>query len=688
MSQEQRYDKTMLEQTKQQIRTIVNEIAQISRSDVAPETFQAEFMTRVVRALGANGGAMWIADNSGRLTLGYQVNLRDTKLHEDEEANKTHSYLLYNMLRGTETDALVPPHSGGEGANDGGNPTDFLLLLGVVSTELEKVAIIEVFQRPDTNPATQQGFQNFVRQVTRYASEYYKNRQLKNFSDRQNLWTQLEDFTRNIHKTLDLKETLYTVANESRRLIECDRVSLAVCHGGRAKIEAVSGQDMVDKRSETVKLLGDLATAVVKANEPIVYTGDSSNLAPQVEAALEDYVDASHTKMIAVYPLVQRTIDENDHDETERDKVVVPPPFGAIVVEQIEDSNASEHMMKRVEIVVEHARVAVGNAIEHNSIFLAPLWQAIGKSKVLVAARMLPKTIAVAIAVLALILALIFVPWNFNMHCDGTLEPVVRSNVFARESGKVVELYVQHGATVEAGQKLLVLSNNEMDAEYVKTQGEIEEVRKQIVALKDQSFQAKDAEKIRIAGQLAQYQEREKSLLIQKEILDERRDDLVVKAPISGVVMTFDLDNKLRNRPVQPGQILMEIADPDGELQLELNMPEKRMGHIEDYLREQRAKDENFKLSAKFVMMVDPSKNYDATIERDDQIHDRAENRGTDETTVQIIAKIDDPNNLPVGARAGAGVSAKVYCGRRSLGYVCFNEMIAFLQKTVFFWFE
>ena len=264
MSSEQRYDRNMLEQTKQQIRTLMNEIAQISRTEVTPEKFQTEFLTRVVRALGAIGGALWLADDSGRLSLGYQINLREAKLHGDEEANKMHSYLLYNALRSEEEpNLLVPPHSGGNDPNEGGNPTDFLLILGVISTELEKVGILEIFQRPGTNPTTQNGYLQFVRQATRYATEYYKDRQLRNFSDRQGLWTQLEDFTRNIHKTLDLKETLYTVANESRRLIECDRVSIAICHGSRAKIEAVSGQDMVDKRSEAVRLLGSLASAVV-----------------------------------------------------------------------------------------------------------------------------------------------------------------------------------------------------------------------------------------------------------------------------------------------------------------------------------------------------------------------------------------------------------------------------------------
>lgn len=685
MSSEQRYDSSLLEQTKRQIRVLVNEIAQISRSDATPEEFQAEFLPRVVTALGAVGGAFWTADESGRLALGYQVNLQEAKLHEDEEANKTHSILLYNALRSNETDMIVPPRSGGEGANEGGNPTDFLVVVGVVATELDRVGIVEIFQRPDSNPAAQKGYLQFVRQVTRYAADFYKNRQLKNFSDRQNLWTQLEDFTRNIHKTLDFKETVYTVANEGRRLIECDRVSIAICRGRKARIEAVSGQDMVDKRSETARLLGDLATAVVAANEPIVYVGDSSRLAPQVEAALEEYVDAAHTKALAVYPLIPRRVDENDADETERDKIVVDPPFGALIVEQIEDARISEHTTRRVEIVVEHARVAIGNSLEHNSIFLAPVWRAIGKSKVLVAARNLPKTISISLAILAAILALVFVPWNFNMHCDGSLEPLVRRNIFAREAGKIDEVLVRHGETVVEGQTLLILSNNELEAERQKNSGELNETQKQILALKEASYQAKDAERIRVAGQLAQYQEREKTLLLQQRILNARRDDLTIKSPIAGTVMTFDLKNKLDGRPVQPGQILMEIARPEDGLLLELQMPEKRMGHVDDYLRKLRAGDPEAALKAKFVLMLDPSKNYDATVVEE---HDRAENRGAEETTVQMRAEIDAPESLPEGTRAGAGVSAKIYCGKRPLGYVCFNEMVAFLQKTVLFWFE
>ena len=41
------------------------------------------------------------------------------------------------------------------------------------------------------------------------------------------LWVQLEGFARAIHSSLNPTEVAFQVANEGRRLIQCDRVSVA-----------------------------------------------------------------------------------------------------------------------------------------------------------------------------------------------------------------------------------------------------------------------------------------------------------------------------------------------------------------------------------------------------------------------------------------------------------------------------
>ena len=92
------------------------EIAQLSKTDVAPEEFYGQFLPRVVSALAAVGGAVWTLNPEGQLALQYQVNIQETRLRDSEEHQAQHGRLLYKVLSNGEG-MLVPPHSGpGEAA--------------------------------------------------------------------------------------------------------------------------------------------------------------------------------------------------------------------------------------------------------------------------------------------------------------------------------------------------------------------------------------------------------------------------------------------------------------------------------------------------------------------------------------------------------------------------------------------
>ena len=698
MSVEQSVDAHLIEQTKQQIRSLVNEITQLSKSDIAPEEFHGEFLPRVISALAAVGGALWTLDDNGSLGLAYHVNMREAKLHEDEEANKRHSRLLYRILRSGEG-SLVPAQTVSEGDDEAGNPTDFLLVFGVIKTELETIGLIEILQRTDTSLTTQKGYLRFLEQMTNLASDYYKNRQLRNFGDRQNLWAQLEEFTKTIHKSLHKAETAYTIANEGRRLIECDRVSIALRRGNKCRIEAVSGQDIVDKRSSTVKLLGRLATAVVRCNEPVWYTGDASNLAPQVERTVEEYVDESHTKMVAVFPLTRQKLSDADQeyeDPDKRDKA--EQPFGALIVEQIEDSRIPERTRKRIEIVADHACSAMGNAIDYNSIFLMPLWRLIGKSKVLLTARMLPKTIAVSVLVIAVIVFLCVFPWAFNMQTPGKLEPSVKASVYAMVDGDVIYLPVTHGTEVEGpirdettGQMtprtlLARLKSTDLDMKYNNLVGERDKVEKEMWAMLDQTTKGgiSPQDQSRYTGQIAICKDQLKYFDDQLAYVELQRQDLNVYAPISGEVMDWNLETKLTGRPVRRGELLMEIADLSQPWELELLMPEKRIGHVLEYQKKLEANNEG-PLQVEFVLATTPGKRYKGEVI---SIHKRAEVRGEDGNTAMIKVRLTDPEKLDMDElRPGISVTAKIHCGKKPTGYVMFYQAIEYLQKTVLFWF-
>ena len=63
---EQPVDQQLIEQTRRQIQALVNEIAQLSKQNVAPGEFYSQFLARVVSAMAAVGGAVWAINEDNR----------------------------------------------------------------------------------------------------------------------------------------------------------------------------------------------------------------------------------------------------------------------------------------------------------------------------------------------------------------------------------------------------------------------------------------------------------------------------------------------------------------------------------------------------------------------------------------------------------------------------------------------
>ena len=184
----QSIDAEYVQATKQQVRNMVAEIAQLSKSDVDPAKFYEVLLSRAVSALVATGGAIWTMDDDGRLQLQYQINLQGSGMAGSEEGQTRHYRLLYKALN--EPDGmLVAPQSGTEGDEEAANPTDWLLILGRLASDREARGIIEIFQRPGAGPVTQRGYLRFLLQLCDLAGNYLASQQLRNFEDRQTLWS-------------------------------------------------------------------------------------------------------------------------------------------------------------------------------------------------------------------------------------------------------------------------------------------------------------------------------------------------------------------------------------------------------------------------------------------------------------------------------------------------------------------
>jgi biotin carboxyl carrier protein len=672
-------DPDLLDQTRQQIRGLVSEIEALSRSDVAPAEFYSGFLNRVVQALAAEGGAVWVLGEGGRLELAYQINLQLTRLADRREDQEKHGRLLRKIITSGEG-SLAAPYSG-DGDGQTGNPTEYLLVMGPLRSDQDVQGIVEVFQRPNPRPAVERGYLRFVQQMCELAGDYLKTHSLRLFTDRQVMWTQLEQFTRLVHQALDPRATAYTIANEGRRLIECDRVSVAVRHGSKSRVEAISGQESFDRRSNTVALLDKLASVVVAGGEAVWYSGDTSSMAPQVESAIEAYVDESHTKAMAILPLARPHEKEDSIDHPK------PPEYiGALIIEQITEEVFTQGMIRRIEVVRDHCSSAMSNSIEHQSLFLMPVWRTLGKTRAVVAARNLPKTLTITGVVVAIVAAMFLVPRDFKLQARGALEPVVKRDIFAGVSGEVVQIHAEQGKSVEEGEILLTMKDPDLAVQLQDVIGQIQtaegnkrSARNKLNQLYNNPTNQPD-ELLQLAtleGELRIEEDKLRSLAVQSKILSNKIDRLTVRSPMKGQILTWQVRDKLDNRPVEKGQVLLTVADPSQDWDLELKLPEDRMGHILRAMQEQGTA----ALDVEYIAATDPGVTRWGKIK---WIHNIAEVHGEEGNIVLVRVKIDK-SDLLTEPRRGATVTAKIHCGRTSLGYSLFHDLISWFQSRILF---
>ena len=162
----------------------------------------------------------------------------------------------------------------------------------------------------------------------------------------------------------------------------------------------------------------------------------------------------------------------------------------------------------------------------------------------------------------------------------------------------------------------------------------------------------------------------------QLTILEDRKKKLIVRAPISGVVVTFQLDQLLKNRPVRRGERLLEIKDDKGEWRLELEIEEHRSGHIMDAQESLKKSD----LELEFVLATDSETKIQGTLGK----IDTRTNSSSELGGVIVAYGHFNRNDLPRLPRIGAEVRAKISCGEKSLGYALFGDVVEFVQK--YFW--
>lgn len=671
-----------VQEVRDRIIQLAREIEDYSKANVPPRTFFHEFLRRVVGAVGARAGVIWLRNGANRLELFCDHNLSRTSFNENPNATRINHQLVAEVISNGQACTYHP------GETDVELPTEDMLVLAALQQNKEVVGVVQIFQRNDTPSAARPGFLQFVEQMTGYACRYLENQSERDQPETvesaavSKVAEDFEQFVLQLHKTLDFKEVAFTAANDGRLLVGCDRMSVAVLDGRKTVVRAISGQERVNHRANLVRRMTKLASRVVATKEAMEYTGKVDHLAPKVEKALADFIQESGSRMVTVIPVFRPDPLVEKEDESSRPKEKVRKVVGGIIIEQVAESQPKPGVLEKAQLIGDHVGSALYNAKTHHRLFLMPLWKLLGKVFGFFEGRNALKAAAVVVLLAAAIAGMVLIPWEYRVEGAGRMVPIVQKDVFAPENGEVISIHCESGKYVNRGDLLLQLEDKTLQTQYVASQGELETKDALVRTLKVElsnvaTGRAQGSRSVdEIAGQLEQTYTEVISLREQVKILKEKVASLEVRAPISGTIATFQIETLLKGRPVNRGEVLLEIKDDRGPWRLELEVEEKRMGHLFDAQVER----EITELPIEFVLATDAESTFKGEISLVDTRVNSSEEAGS---VVMVFASFDK-SQLLREPRIGADVRAKISCTNMSLGYVLFGDVVEFVQK--YFW--
>lgn len=637
----------------QQIEDALDHLADAARSSRGADAFYRLLLERMVPASGASSAAVWTAPRAGELRLAQQLDAGGSP----KIAIARRQRLVEQVLESGEP-CLA-------------NVDETAIALHPFRADSQPLGVIELTHAGPSSPAQQSSQVRILAAMVELTEEFHRHRELDHLRQSEQTRADFDRFALAIHRSLVAGETAFAIANDGRRIVGCDRSSVLVRHGKKYRTVATSGVDILDRRATQVRALEALVNRAMAVGEPLWYSDGDADLPDEVERPLQAYLDESHARVLAVVPLYAAT----PPDE--------PPgqPIAALVAEQFQTSPHDDELRDRLTAVAAHAGVALGNSLTHTHQPLARIGRMLAKFRWLTEARQLPKTSLAVAAIAAVVAALALIPADFDIEAKGELQPKVRREVFASDDGIVNELLIEHGRKVNANEPLVVLRKPELDLELRRVAGEIQTAQKKLAAVQAERLSntrtspddPRDAHQ-RTADE-EELKEQLKGLEDQRNLLTQQREALVIRSPIAGEAITWNVEELLTARPVERGQALVTVADLSGPWVVELHVPDNRTGHV---LEARSAAQQP--LAVSFALSAEPGVEYLGTL------NDLA--LATDVNDVAgptVLATVSFDREQVSGLRPGATVLARIHCGQRSLGYVWLHDLYEFVQ-THWWW--
>jgi len=650
--------------------------------DESPDRYFGEFLEESTAATAAEASQVWGLSEDGRLV---KVCGRNSSLFQPldrPDVLKRHQDLLSRTLFEGRR------HTSSVRLSHGQSETPQFLLMAPLMLDGETVGVVEMILPLQLNPTQDQLLTECLAHASRYlqasamrgpengfegkafqhAPETAKTELVSsssNFSD-----SEVEEFIWSLHQHDNWVSTASAIANETRRLLGCDRVSLAVPQNRNdSRVVAVSGQDVVVNRSNTIRAIQNIADHVLKSGQSIEFEiGDTSTHEPPSRIAV-DYLKETEALGFQAIPLLQPSKPEFDGAGSEK----VESPFAVLFIEQFSDSPDFSKGLSRL---TPHISQAAYQSLQHDQIFMRPTRQAIG--------RLLrhsktgkKKAILIGGSLLVLLAVLCFGKATYSIKTPGKLMPAEQFRAYSPFDGEVHSVSVASGQVVKRGQPLLGLYDEGLATRKLTLNNDLAQNQKTLAAHTAQVDHSpvplSMAERIELNAKIAQTKSEIQGINLELESLQRLLEKAEVRSEISGTLATFRPTDLLNGRPVGRGDLLLEVMNENGPWVLELQVPVKRYGHL---MREYQTNQSSHPVT--FVLATDPEQEYEATIS---EVSSRAYEDEQAGGVFQLRAGVIDHEHCPHAI--GADVTASIDCGQQPLGYVLFGDIIDWVRMQV-----
>lgn len=287
--------------------------------------------------------------------------------------------------------------------------------------------------------------------------------------------------------------------------------------------------------------------------------------------------------------------------------------------------------------------------------------------------RLLPSgRIAWLVVAMAVIAFLMLWPTRFEVEVNGHVSAENHLRIFAPDDGVIADVSFRHREQVAQDELLLRLDNPDLLLELKRVEGEIQATAAELSSVLAERLTADDPT---LSAKEQRLQTRLESLEEQQRLIETRSQQLQVIAPFAGRVFRHNPQQDLVARPVQRGQLLLELVPDDANWQLEVFVPD----HLERYVRE-ALQQNGISPVVRFLLRSSPEREYASKLIELDfavQIRDGL-------AVCQGMADLSE-QDLPE-LRPGATVIARIDCGTRPIGFVWFRELIHYGRTFRFAW--